>query len=89
MCSPCDNKKPRNLCGSKIAQLRRQQKPALSQQALAAKLQLQGIDVDKNVIFRIEKGQRFVRDMELKALAKILHTTMEELVRENPSPTEE
>ena len=47
MCSPCDNKKPRNLCGSKIAQLRRQQKPALSQQALAAKLQLQGIDVDK------------------------------------------
>ncbi len=30
-----------------------------------------------------------MRDMELKALAKILHTTMEELVRENPSPTEE
>ncbi len=55
MCSPCDNKKPRNLCGSKIAQLRRQQKPALSQQALAAKLQLQGIDVDKMLFSELKR----------------------------------
>lgn len=78
-----------NLCGQKIALLRKQQSPPLSQRALADCMQRQGIDLDKNAIQRIESGQRFVIDMELKALAKILHTTMEELVRENPSPAEE
>lgn len=77
-----------NLCGKKIALLRKEQDPPLSQRALADRLQLAGIDLDKNAIQRIESGQRFVIDLELKALAQILHTTMEALVQEDPSESE-
>ena len=49
-----------NLCGEKIQLLRKQMTPKVSQRALADKLQLAGIDLDKNAIQRIESGQRFV-----------------------------
>ena len=41
-----------NICGNKIAALRKELK--LSQRALADKLQLIGLDVDKNAIQRME-----------------------------------
>lgn len=44
-------------------------------------LQLQGVDLDKNAIQRIESGERFVTDIELVALAKVLDVKMEELVK--------
>ena len=69
-----------NLCGSKVAQLRKQMSPKLSQRGLADLLRLAGIDVDKNAVQRIESGQRFVTDIELKALAQVLNTTAEELL---------
>jgi transcriptional regulator with XRE-family HTH domain len=69
-----------NLCGEKISILRRQQIPKVSQRAFADKLQLQGIDLDKNAIQRIECGKRFVTDIELKAFAQILHTTTDDLL---------
>ena len=47
---------------------------------LAEKLQIMGIDVDKNAIQRIESGQRFVTDLELLALSKVFHVTLEELI---------
>ena len=71
-----------NLCGKKVAQLRKMMKPRMSQRALADRMQLAGIDLDKNAIQRIESGQRFVTDMELKALAEVLETTLDELVKE-------
>lgn len=40
--------------------------PKLSQRGLADRMQLEGIDLDKNAIQRIESGQRFVTDIELK-----------------------
>ena len=49
--------------------------PKVSQRALADKLQLAGIDLDKNAIQRIESGQRFVTDIELRAFAKIFQVT--------------
>ena len=49
-----------NLCGKKIAILRKQLSPKVSQRAFADKLQLKGIDLDKNAIQRIECGKRFV-----------------------------
>ncbi len=70
----------RNLCGKQIAVLRKQQTPPLSQRALACCMQLHGIDMDKNVIHRIENGKRLVRDMELKAFAEIFHTTIIDLI---------
>ena len=57
-----------NLCGAKIAQLRKKVRPKMSQRTLAERLQLSGLDLDKNAISKIEKGQRFVTDIELKNL---------------------
>lgn len=70
-----------NICGQKIAMLRKQLSPKVSQRAFADKLQLKGIDLDKNAIQRIECGKRFVTDIELKAFAQILNTTADELLR--------
>lgn len=69
-----------NLCGQKLSKLRKQLTPKVSQRAFADKLQLIGIDLDKNAIQRIECGKRFVTDIELKAFAQILNTTVDELL---------
>lgn len=55
----------------------------MSQRAFADKLQLLGIDLDKNAIQRIECGKRFVTDIELKAFAQILGITTDELLDES------
>lgn len=57
--------------------------PKISQKAFADKLQLKGIDLDKNAIQRIECGKRFVTDIELKAFANILNTTTDELLNDD------
>ena len=69
-----------NLCGEKIQLLRKQMTPKVSQRDLADKLQLAGIDLDKNAIQRIESGQRFVTDIELRAFAKIFQVTTDFLL---------
>ena len=69
-----------NICGEKIYILRKNHIPKMSQRILAEKLQLNGIDVDKNAIQRIESGERFVTDIELKALAQIFKTSCDELL---------
>ena len=70
-----------NLCGERVAQLRKAMEPKISQRALADLLQLAGIDVDKNAVQRIECGKRFVTDIELKVLAQVLGVTADELLR--------
>lgn len=72
-----------NICGEKLRLLRKQLTPKVSQRAFADKLQLIGIDLDKNAIQRIECGKRFVTDIELKAFAKILNTTTDDLLDGN------
>lgn len=65
------NKSPdgrNNICGVKVAQLRKAE--GISQRELADRLQRLGLDVDKNAVQRIESGQRFVTDIEIKYLAK-------------------
>lgn len=69
-----------NLCGPKLHFLRQQLTPKVSQRAFADQLQLQGLDLDKNAIQRIECGKRFVTDIELKAFAQILGTTTDDLL---------
>lgn len=69
-----------NICGEKIYILRKQYLPKMSQRILAEKLQIMGIDVDKNAIQRIESGQRFVTDLELLALSKIFDVSCDELI---------
>ncbi len=70
-----------NLCGDTVRALRLSYPTKLSQRALADKMQLIGIDVDKNAIQRIECGKRFVTDIELKAFAEIFGVGTDELVR--------
>ena len=69
-----------NLCGEKVRELRLNYPTKLSQRALADKMQLIGIDVDKNAIQRIECGKRFVTDIELKVLADIFNTSVDFLL---------
>ena len=70
-----------NICGNKIGELRKQQSPKMSQRLLAEKLQVQGLDIDKNAIQRIECGKRFVTDIELCAFTKVFNVAFEELLK--------
>ncbi|MBQ7308110.1 MAG: helix-turn-helix transcriptional regulator [Clostridia bacterium] len=71
-----DNKN--NICGKNVSKFRIELK--ISQRELADKLQLIGLDVDKNAIQRIESGQRFVTDIELVSLSKVFKKTYDELL---------
>lgn len=74
------NSTSNNLCGKNVAHFRLEQSPKMSQRGLADKLQLAGIDLDKNAIQRIESGQRFVTDIELLALSRVLNVTLDDLL---------
>lgn len=67
-----------NICETRISKIRKELK--LSQRELAVKMQIAGIDIDKNAIQRIEAGKRFVTDIEIVVFAKILNTDLNELL---------
>lgn len=60
-----------NICGIKIACYRKELR--ISQRKLADRLQLVGLDVDKNAIQRMESGQRFITDIELYYIALVFN----------------
>lgn len=68
-----------NICGKNISVLRNNLK--ISQRELADRMQLVGIDVDKNAVQRIECGKRFVTDIEIIAFAKVFDVSYEELLK--------
>jgi len=61
----------RNLCGEKISALRKGMHPKVSQRQLADMMQLNGLDMDKTAIRRIENGERYVTDIELKTFCAV------------------
>lgn len=67
-----------NICGRKIAQFRTEMH--ISQRELADRMQLVGLDMDKNAIQRIEAGKRFVTDIEIVGFANVLQKSFEELL---------
>ena len=67
-----------NICGTQIARYRKELKK--SQRQLADALQIIGLDIDKNAIQRIEAGKRFVTDIELIHLAKVLNVSYNDLL---------
>ena len=67
-----------NISGRNIADLRKGLN--LSQRELADKMQLVGIDIDKNAIQRIECGKRFVTDIEIVAFSKIFDVPYEKIL---------
>ena len=66
-----------NCCGETIAQRRKEMK--ISQRKLADRLQLLGLDVDKNAVQRMESGQRFITDIEIRFLVHALECSYADL----------
>lgn len=69
-----------NLCGERVRALRLAMPGRVSQRALAERLQIEGLDLDKNAVQRIESGERFVTDIELRAISRVLGVTTDELL---------
>ncbi len=67
-----------NICGKKVYDFRKEMN--ISQRKLADLLQLDGLDIDKNAVQRIECGKRFVTDIELVHIAKVLKCSVLELL---------
>ena len=59
-----------NACGDRIRQIR--EKRRYSQNGLAIKLQLAGVNMTQKSISRIETGHRVVPDYEIRYLAEAL-----------------
>lgn len=59
-----------NICGDRVRLAR--EKLGLSQEALAAQVQLEGHSITQKTISRIETGGRIVPDYEIPLLAKAL-----------------
>ena len=76
------NNSSNNLCGANVKKYRTTYPTKLSQRGLSDLLQLEGLDLDKNAVQRIESGQRFVTDIELKTLAEVLGVSLEDLLHE-------
>lgn len=66
-----------NICGERVRLGRALQKPPMTQEDLARKINLMGVDITPLIISRIEKKQRHVCDAELQILSKALGVSME------------
>ena len=60
----------KNIIGENLKKIRLERK--LTQDDVAAKLQLKGYEFDRITVLRIEKGLRFVPDYEVKMLCNAL-----------------
>lgn len=68
----------KNICGDRVHEARCRLR--MTQSDLAAKLQIEGITIERDSVSRIEIGTRFVADYELRALAMILRVSPEWLL---------
>lgn len=69
-----------NICGIRMKEIRENIPIKVSQRKLADMLQIAGLDLNKNGIQRIESGQRFVTDIELKKIAEVLNVSYQDLL---------
>lgn len=67
-----------NTSGDKVRKAR--QRAGLSQEQLAAKIQLAGLNISQKAISRIETGDRVVADYELAFLAASLEISIYHLL---------
>lgn len=64
----------KNISGNRIRQARL--KMQLSQSQLAARMQVEGIVIERDSISRIEIGTRFIPDYELPIFSKVLNVSV-------------
>ena len=62
-----------NISGNKVFELRKKLPGKVSQRMLAEQMQLIGLDMDKTAIRRIENGERYITDIELKAFCEFFN----------------
>ena len=70
----------RNICGAQIRRMRLELPEKTSQRELAVMVRAYGLDLDKNAVQRIESGERFVTDLELRAFAAVFGVTTDVLL---------
>lgn len=76
----------KNICGANVERIRKKQ--GMKQTTLVARMQLAGVDINPSSLSKLEGQIRVASDIELKAIAKILGVTMEELVQTEDRETE-
>ena len=69
----------KNICGANVERIRKAL--GMKQTTLVSKMQLLGVDINPSSLSKLEGQTRVATDMELKAIAKILNVSMEELVK--------
>jgi len=62
----------KNIVGKRVQEGRRKFNPSLSQEELAARLQIEGWKISRGTLSKIEAGIRQVTDIEVMFLAKTL-----------------
>ena len=70
----------KNVIFAQVAALRK--KKGLSQKDLAVQMQLMNVNIDQQMISRIERNKRIVTDYELACLCKILGVTEREMLQD-------
>ena len=76
------NHERRNICGRRLREIRKSRE--LSQENVAAMIQLEGLDLTQKAISRMEAGKRLMTDYELKYLADALGVSIPELFENEP-----
>lgn len=70
----------KNIISKRLALIRKEK--GLSQSDLAAKMQLFNVNIDQQMISKIEKNQRQVTDYELACFCKCLNVTVDEMLED-------
>lgn len=73
------NQKIEHRIGSNLRVLREQ--AGLTQEQVAAQLQVRGCDITRSALAKIEVGQRHLYPDEIILLKEILHTTFDEIFK--------
>lgn len=61
------------------------EKKRLSQEQLAARMQVEGVQINQKAVSRIETGDRVVPDYEVLTFARVLGVEVGQLLREQKS----
>jgi len=72
----------RNIIGERVRLAREMAKPSVTQADLAARLQVEGLRLERVTISKIETGYREVTDVEAMAIAKALGVSISWLMGE-------
>ena len=65
----------KNISGDRIHQARTARR--MTQAELAAKMQVEGVEIEREAISKIETGDRLVTDYELAAFSRVFQVTMD------------